>query len=270
MKRNTPEHWKMEMLSSILSIKLPHAVGLMEMLFHLTAKQAMHGNIGKIPNDIIAKKCGWDGDADELVNALAKSRWLDECAVERFIVHDWEEHCDDATRKAVTRSGKPFCKPVRILADNVGQCPASPEANLDNVCLPSQAMPSQAMPEPSPPSPSIDIVFQDLPKPLDTEVFKSSWLRWEDFRRRTHSQPIQPMMRAPAWHGILERAPPGKESDFGVSTIRQAMANGWKNLYPQEEKQHGRRRDVTSRDSGKSAGGGRAENIKPRIVNLDS
>lgn len=142
MKRNTPDHWKMSRLARILKIPLPHAVGLMEMLFHLTAKQAIHGNIGKIPDDIIAEKCGWLGDAAQFVEALVEARWLDRCKNERYVVHDWAEHCDDAVKKAVTRSGIEFYSPVQISADNGGQVPTDSGPQVESVCLPSLAMPS--------------------------------------------------------------------------------------------------------------------------------
>lgn len=146
MKRNTPDHWKMDDLVNILDIGLAQAVGHMELLFHLTAKQAMHGNIGKISNATIAKKCGWAGDPDTFINALIKSKWLDACSHERLIVHDWHEHCDDATKKAVARSGIDFSRPKTPMPDNGGQSLPPLDTQADKNCLPSLAKPSPALP----------------------------------------------------------------------------------------------------------------------------
>lgn len=115
----------------------------------------------------------------------------------------------------------------------------------------------------------LDDVFQDLPEVLNSEPMKAEWLAWEKYLKQAHSRPIQPMSRGPAWLEILKRAPPGGEIDFAVSTIRQAMAAGWKNLYPKEQVDV-RKRTVNPRDSGRSAGGGRYEGLQPRIVNLDT
>ena len=142
MKRNTPDHWKITLFAKKLGICKAQAVGHMEMLFHLVAKQAIHGNIGKMPDDHIAEMCGWEGDAKVFIDALVESRWLDTCSHERLIVHDWHEHCDDATKKAVIRSEKPFFKPVTCDSENGGQR----RTTADNGVLPSLAKPSLAKP----------------------------------------------------------------------------------------------------------------------------
>lgn len=134
----------MDALAAKLGICLAQAVGHMEMLFHLTAKHTPHGNIGKMPNAYIAKKSGWDGDPEVFVSALIECRWLDSCTEQRLIVHDWHEHCDDATKKSVSRSETSFFRPVLPKADNGGQCPTM----SDKICLPSLAKPSQATPSP--------------------------------------------------------------------------------------------------------------------------
>lgn len=144
MKRNTPEHPKMKRLAKLMAIPLSHAVGLVEKLFHSTAKHAIHGDIGKYDDDTISDCCGWEGEATRFVNALVESRWLDKCEVNRFIVHDWHEHCDDAVKKAVSRSDKPFCKPVLEVADKTRTT-----ADIGSLPLPSQAI-AQPLPEPLP------------------------------------------------------------------------------------------------------------------------
>jgi hypothetical protein len=47
----------------------------------------------------IADGIGWDGDPDQLVNALVQSGWLDECSCHRLRVHDWPEHADGPVRR---------------------------------------------------------------------------------------------------------------------------------------------------------------------------
>jgi hypothetical protein len=89
MKRGTPEHWKMKLLSQKLNIPLAHAVGIMELLWHYVAKIHPQGDISSSPDWVIAEACKWnlqkrpDGPgidyerATKFVDALVESGWLD-------------------------------------------------------------------------------------------------------------------------------------------------------------------------------------------------
>lgn len=172
----------MDDLINVLGIGLAQAVGHMELLFHLTAKQAMHGNIGKIPNATIAKKCGWEGDPDTFINGLVKAKWLDECSNQRLIVHDWHEHCDDATKKAVVRSGIAFFRPNTPVADNGGQNLPKSASEADKICLPSLAQPSQGLAKPSLAQPLLgEECIKDFPPEVRDkarEVFSHRWFAY--------------------------------------------------------------------------------------------
>ena len=103
MKRGTPEHPKMLLLASTLEINNYAAVGLMECLWHFTARYAPQGDIGKYTDEIIAHKIGWDGDAEQLIQALLECGWLDQVNGHRLLVHDWHDHSDDAADKYLIR-----------------------------------------------------------------------------------------------------------------------------------------------------------------------
>lgn len=239
MKRNTPDHWKMDALATKLGICIAQAVGHMEMLFHLTAKQAPHGNIGKMPNTHIAKKCGWEGDPEEFISALVECRWLDFCSQQRLIVHDWHDHCDDATKKSVSRSETPFFRPIPAVTENGGQCPPK----SDEICLPSLAKPSLAKPEPGevvdqkPPEAKFasDDIFQGLPPKLQTEEFKAAWVKWEDYFRKKKDRAFQPIQRSPAWENILTEFKGHPLPETAIHAITKAMAEGWTSIYPPKE-----------------------------------
>lgn len=81
------------------------AVGLLERLWHATQVSAIRGDIGKFDNEEIAEMVGWHGDADALVNILADERWLDRCAVNRFLVHDWQDHAPRHVKGNVAKLG---------------------------------------------------------------------------------------------------------------------------------------------------------------------
>lgn len=88
-----------------LDIPKYSAVGLLECLWHLTAKEAPSGDIGKLDNEDIALQLDWRGDPDTLIDALIQSRWLDEHPTARLVIHDWAEHREDAVDNWLARSG---------------------------------------------------------------------------------------------------------------------------------------------------------------------
>ena len=110
MKRGTPEHPKMRALCRLLNIQWPTAVGIMELLWHFTARFAPAGDIGRYKNEEIAAAVGWfdDRPPDELIDALIACRWLDSDDEHRLLVHDWPEHCEDSVHMHLARSGMVF------------------------------------------------------------------------------------------------------------------------------------------------------------------
>jgi hypothetical protein len=114
VKRDAPSSTKMKRLCRLLDIPLHQAVGLLELLWHLTAREAPRGNIGKLSNETIALALDYRGDEDRLVDAWIRTGWLDEDREYRLIVHDWHEHADEAVKKRLTRSGQSFVSARRV------------------------------------------------------------------------------------------------------------------------------------------------------------
>lgn len=152
MKRGTPEHPKTMALMDALGIGKATAVGLLELLWHFTARFAPRGDIGRFSNRAIANSIDWDRDPDELIAAMVKCGWLDEHTEHRLVVHDWSEHADGAVRlwlskrklnfadgsEAYTTSGKRLnCKngggqsaqPVNEIGDGPSQTTAMARAD---------------------------------------------------------------------------------------------------------------------------------------------
>ena len=117
MKRGTPEHPKTYDLAERLDICRVHAVGVLELLWHFTAKYAIQGDIGKHSDRQIAKACEWKGDAIEFIAVLTSVGWLDEDVESRLLVHDWSEHADNGVRLSLRNRGLDFVIPVRIQTD---------------------------------------------------------------------------------------------------------------------------------------------------------
>jgi hypothetical protein len=108
MKRSAMGHTKLKKLARKLNIPIYAAVGLLECLWHLTAREAPRGDIGRLCDEDICVGLDWDGDEAALIAALVEARWLDRSDVHRLIVHDWHDHADDATKKLVSRNGWTF------------------------------------------------------------------------------------------------------------------------------------------------------------------
>lgn len=98
----------MKKLARLLKISRHEAVGLMTDLWEWTGEYASAGDIGSHDNHDIADGTGWEGDPDELIDALIEARWVDECAEHRLVIHDWSEHCESWVRKRLSRANKDF------------------------------------------------------------------------------------------------------------------------------------------------------------------
>lgn len=106
-KRGTFEHPKTLMLASALGIEPYAVVGLLESLWHWTAKYGPDGVIGGYSNQIIVAGIGWRGDADMLIEQLIKHEWLDALDDDRRLaIHDWADHIDNTTKKFLERHKK--------------------------------------------------------------------------------------------------------------------------------------------------------------------
>ncbi len=100
MKRGTLEHPKMAALVSMLGVRRHVAAGLLEMMWHFTARYASQGDIGKHSDEIICANLDWpQKKAAALIRALVDCRWLDTHPTLRLLVHDWHEHSDGTCDK---------------------------------------------------------------------------------------------------------------------------------------------------------------------------
>lgn len=107
-KRGTLTHRRTRRLASALGISPPHALGLMEALWHVTAENAPRGDIGRLANQDLADEIYWDGEADVLIAAFVRAGVLEESEDYRLAVHGWSEHADNATRHKLTRARTTF------------------------------------------------------------------------------------------------------------------------------------------------------------------
>lgn len=105
MKRGTPDHPKVELMMHGLGIPKYAVAGILELLWHYTARYTPRGDIGKWTDSHIEAAVGWDGAAGRLVEVLHDCGWIDdEVPGCRWYVHDWHEHADDAVHRVLARA----------------------------------------------------------------------------------------------------------------------------------------------------------------------
>jgi hypothetical protein len=138
MKRSTPEHPKLLDLCVRLHIRRWEAVGVLESLWHFTAKFAPQGDVGKYPDAAIAKGIDWNRDPRRLVEALIEAGWIDKCECHRLVIHDWHDHADQTLKRFLASKGLAF-----VQHDASSKKPAQPTC-------PTPASPPLPLPLPIP------------------------------------------------------------------------------------------------------------------------
>jgi hypothetical protein len=108
LKREALTHTKLKRLCRRLNIPTWQGVGLLESIWHLTAREAPRGDIGKLSDEDIALAIDYRGDESQLVEALVASGWIDRDPVERLCIHDWHDHADDAVHMKLARGRQYF------------------------------------------------------------------------------------------------------------------------------------------------------------------
>lgn len=103
MKREATSHPKLAALERRLGVMRCTAVGILELLWHFTARYTPAGNVGKYADAAIAAAVGWEKSPGELIDALVDCGWLDRHDEHRLAVHDWADHADDTVHRRLAR-----------------------------------------------------------------------------------------------------------------------------------------------------------------------
>jgi len=117
MKANTPELMKFKRLQRRLGESRRGTIGLLESLWIEVSRNCPEGNVGRFSDEEIAIMVDWDGEPSVLVEALVECGWLDECATNRLVVHDWSDHCPTYVRGGLAKKGKVIAKAVQVQAE---------------------------------------------------------------------------------------------------------------------------------------------------------
>lgn len=96
-------------------LKLPNyaVIGLLESFWMLACQTADDGDLSKYSNQELADNAEYDKDANELIEALVTTRWLDRDG-NKLLVHDWEEHCPKFVRDRKAKREQRATKPREL------------------------------------------------------------------------------------------------------------------------------------------------------------
>ncbi len=108
MKRGATEHPKFRKLARLMGQPTYVAIGLMESLSHWAVKFAPDSAIGKFEDDEIADGVGWASEPSAMMEMLVAAGFVDAHSSHRLVIHDWPEHCDNATQMALARAHRWF------------------------------------------------------------------------------------------------------------------------------------------------------------------
>jgi len=219
MKIDGLTHPKTKELAFTLGIPLPHAIGLLELMWAFVSQQTPQGNVGKWSNQVIAGEAGWQGDAEKFVAALISVGFLDENEEHRLVVHDWSDHAPNWVHAKLKKTGR------RILSEDLRgdlrQAQETAHTATTSLAKPSQAKPSQAKSETRAPKRAPRQSKNQVSKPdeIDEQV-------WSDFlaHRRQKKSKLTPT----AWAAIRKELETGQAKGHDPNDmLAEAMAAGW-------------------------------------------
>ena len=125
MKREALQHTKIKRLCRRMNIPLWQAVGLLETLWHVTARETPCGDIGKLTDEHIALALDFRGNETEMIENLIACGWLDRDEAHRLVIHDWFDHAEDSIHMKLARRGEFF---VNNRAPKLNRLPAEERA----------------------------------------------------------------------------------------------------------------------------------------------
>lgn len=235
------DHWKTRWFIQLIGYQ--HATHhILRLWFHCQNRKKWE--FPDMTDDVLKVICGYEGDGETLRTALVTVGFAlgypnSELGYSTGIsVPNWAEMNAKliANWNNGDKGGRPKSSP-RKPAKNNGKTPTTnpsitqPKPN-DNPQLTDRLIDRVDKEIEEPAIFKSDNVFQDLPKQLDADDFKRTWLEWEDYYKKKHGRAFQPMSRGPAWRQIME--------DFGntkdaVKAIDQAMARGYPQYYKSDK-----------------------------------
>jgi hypothetical protein len=212
MKRGTIESPKVAELMMLLGITRSYAVGVLESLWHFTQRHAPRGDVGKWSNEAIAKAIDYP-DAEKLISSLVGARWLDNSKEHRLLVHDWQEHADQTTRRFLASHLLAFA------STKLAKCKHHTSKGEDETSSPEPEPVPAPVPKGTPQAAAV------LPENLQTPDFQKAWRDWGEYLT-SKRKPLK-LMTADRQLAKLSNFGPV----VGAAMIEQSIEKGWQGLF---------------------------------------
>jgi hypothetical protein len=154
VKHNAINLVKFKTLSMRLKLPLWQCVGLLESIWLFCQHNARDGVLTKFTTLEIAAWLGFEGDADDAIEALVSTRWLDRAADGSLSVHDWDDHRPNWLKgnEARWQKQQPSTVPSSLLSTELSTEPSSVLSTELGTVPPNQTRPDQTRPDPTRPN----------------------------------------------------------------------------------------------------------------------
>lgn len=172
-------HPKTKKLARLLGVSLPAAVGHLHYLWWWALDFAQDGTLGKYDAADIADAMQWDGDADQLIDALLSAGYIDDTG-SGLVIHDWAEYAGKLLeRRAKDRARK---RAAAEAADTPQEFRGNSDGNDEEtegsrsascVTVPNRTVPNQTIP--TIPNSTEQNQQSDVPQTLQETRFAEFW-----------------------------------------------------------------------------------------------
>jgi len=247
-KRGTLDHPKVKRLGRALNSPAWAALGLLESVWHWVSRYKPEGQLTDCDFDDCADTIRYDDGGAALSAILHSCGLLDVIGDGAWYVHDWHDHADETTKKALEKAGKCFAngsgnrrykkeqvqieenEPIQL--DDEQFANDSQLAHESNVTAkPSLAKPSLAKPSPRTEPPTIDEV-RDHAKTIGMpQKDADACFYWYDARGWVTGPKGTPVVKwksvVSGWHSRNKTqppssAPPPSRQDDGLDAWKSA------------------------------------------------
>lgn len=230
MKPQLLGHYKLDDLARALAIPVPHAIGTLELLWLMAARQdgedAIEGVLRGATPDKIARFVRWEGDAAALVDALVRVGFLDRDSDGALRVHDWQDHrpayLNDRARKIKRENKRPE---IPGTSGNIPEPPGT-SGKIQPSASPPSALPEEnppvtagAVTSPQPGTPTreqVDAIYAAYPRRRQRESARKAIARAVTALARERGTTVD---QAAAW--VLARTRAYAESPWARSHVEQ-------------------------------------------------
>ena len=151
-------HPKTKKLARLLGVSLPAAVGHLHYLWWWALDFAQDGVLDKYDAEDIADAMQWEGDADQLVEALLSSGHIDDTD-DSLVVHDWHDYAgkllerrakDRARKRAATEasdSPQDFRRNSNGTDEEGEETPSASFVTVPNSTIPNHTLHDRTLPD---------------------------------------------------------------------------------------------------------------------------